>query len=182
MWGWRLEEGILASIAARGLTNNLEAVIADVVHVSEYIWKAANAIVGEKFKGRTQWVRSVMKDLLESKTQKVIEDLKANVKKTEWSKTKKEQVEKTITYLTNHGPKMDYKTYLNKGFPISTGLIEGCCGHLVKDRMEQSGMRWTIQGAQHMLDLRAVKKNGDWKDFMNFVINKNNPQKLKMAS
>ncbi len=180
--GVGLEEGILASIAAKGLTDNLEAIIADVVHVSEYIWKAANAIVGEKFKGRTEWVRSVMKDLLESKTKKVIKDLKGNINKTDLSEGKKEQIEKTITYLTNHGHKMDYKTYLEKGYPISTGLIEGCCGHLVKDRMEHSGMRWTIQGAQKMLDLRAVKKNGDWKDFMTFVTNDNNTQKLRIRA
>ena len=74
---------------------------------------------------------------------------------------------------------MDYKTYLQKGYPISTGLIEGCCGHLIKDRMDHSGMRWTIQGAQNMIDLRAVKKNDDWSDFMTFVKNENNPKKLQ---
>jgi hypothetical protein len=174
-----LEEGILESIKSHGLEDNLDAVIADVVHVSEYIWKAANAILGEKFKGRTEWVRAVMKDLLESKTEKVIKDLKANVERTDLTDSKKEQVEKTIKYLTNHGHKMDYKTYLAKGYPISTGLIEGACGHLIKDRMEHSGMRWTIQGAQNIIDLRAVKKNEDWKEFMTFVKNENNPQRLQ---
>lgn len=177
-----LEEGILESIKSHGLSDNLDAVIADVVHVSEYIWKAANAILGEKFKGRTEWVRSVMKDLLESRTEKVIKDLKANVEKTNLVGSKKEQVEKTIRYLSNHGHKMDYKTYLAKGYPISTGLIEGTCGHLIKDRMEHSGMRWTIQGAQNMIDLRAVKKNGDWEGFMTFVKNENNPKKLKIRA
>lgn len=177
-----LEEGILKSIESHGLTANLDAIIADVVHLSEYIWKAANAILGEKSKVRTEWVRGVMKDLLESKTEKVIKDLKANVEKTNLTDSKKQQVEKTIKYLTNHGHKMDYKTYLAKGYPISTGLIEGTCGHLIKDRMEDSGMRWTIQGAQNMIDLRAVKKNDDWQDFMTFVKNENNPHRLQIRA
>ena len=65
---------------------------------------------------------------------------------------------------------MDYATYLKKGYPISTGVIEGTCGSLVKNRMEQSGMRWSIQGANAVLAQRAVVKNGDWKDFFNFYI------------
>jgi len=180
--GTGLEEGVLNAITTQGLGDNLEAIIADIVHVSEYVWKAANAILGEQYAGRSNWVRGVIKDLLESKTQKVIGDLKANVEKTNLTPSKKEQVETTIRYLTNHGHKMDYQSYLEKGFPISTGLIEGCCGHLIKDRMEHSGMRWTIQGAQNVIDLRAVKKNNDWKDFMAFVKNENNSELLQMRA
>jgi len=177
-----LEEGILASIKNHGLEQQLDAIIADIVHVSEYVWKAANAILGEKYIHRSSWVRQMMKDLLESKTQKVIDDLTANVEKTKLSATKKKQVEKTIKYLTNHQHKMDYKTYLAKGYPISTGLIEACCGHLIKDRMERSGMRWTMKGAQDMIDLRAVKKNQDWESFMTFIKNKNTTQKLQLVA
>lgn len=180
--GTGLEAGIMSAIKSQDLEDNLEAIIADIVHVSEYIWKASNAILGEKYKGRSDWVREVMKDILESKTEKVIQDLQANVEKTSLTTSKKEQIEKTIKYLSNHGHKMDYKSYLEKGYPISTGLIEGCCGHLIKDRMEHSGMRWTIQGAQNMINLRAVKKNQDWKDFFDFVKKKNNTNKLKIRA
>ena len=57
---------------------------------------------------------------------------------------------------------MQYDVYLAQGGPIGTGGGEGGCGHLVKDRMEQAGMRWTQAGAQAVLDLRAVRLNGDW--------------------
>ena len=60
---------------------------------------------------------------------------------------------------------MDYAEYLRRGWPIGTGVIEGTCRHLVKDRMELSGMRWTIAGAGALLALRAVNENGDWEDF-----------------
>jgi len=177
-----LEQGVLAMIKQHGLEENLDCIIADIVHVSEYIWKASNAIFGEKSKLRTSWVRSIMKDILESKTALVIKDLMDNVERTKLSEKKKEKIQITIRYLKNHGHKMDYKTYLEKGYPISTGLIEGCCGHLIKDRMEDSGMRWSIQGAQNIIDLRSVKKNGDWTDFMNYAKNINKPNLLKRCA
>lgn len=180
--GTGLEEGILKAIETKGLQGQLKAVIADIVHVSEYIWKAANAILGEKYKGRTEWVRSVMKDMLEGKVEQVIKDLRANKDKVKLKESAEEQLAITINYLDNHKHKMQYKAYLEKGYPISTGLIESTCGHLVKDRMEDSGMRWTITGAQQMLDLRAVHKNGDWNRFMTFVQQKNKPDKIKMAA
>ena len=58
--------------------------------------------------------------------------------------------------------------YLARGWPIGTGVVEGACGHLVKDRMEQSGMRWTKAGAQAVLDLRAVRLNGHWEAYWQF--------------
>ena len=51
-------------------------------------------------------------------------------------------------------------TYLARGWPVGTGVVEGACGHLVKDRMEQAGRRWTKAGAQAILDLRALRLNG----------------------
>jgi hypothetical protein len=63
---------------------------------------------------------------------------------------------------------MCYDEYLARGWPIGTGVVEGACGHLVKDRMEQSGMRWTKAGAQAVLDLRAVRLNGHWDAYGQF--------------
>jgi len=40
-------------------------------------------------------------------------------------------------------------------------VIEGVCGHLVKNRLELAGMRWTVPGAETLLTLRAVHENGD---------------------
>ena len=44
-------------------------------------------------------------------------------------------------------------------------VVEGACGHLVQDRMEQAGMRGTVEGAQAVLDLRAVRLNDDWEAY-----------------
>jgi hypothetical protein len=63
---------------------------------------------------------------------------------------------------------MDYATYLKRGWPIASGVIEGACRHFVKDRCELSGMRWTQTGVENLLRLRAVAENGDWNDYHQF--------------
>ena len=70
-------------------------------------------------------------------------------------------LQKAITYFENHKYMMHYDRYLALGYPVTTGLIEGTCGSLVKDRANRSGSRWSSVGIQAVLNLRAVMKNGD---------------------
>lgn len=174
--GVGLEPAVRAAFDKQGLSEYLKYIILDIVHVSEYVWKAGNAILGEKSKFRTDWVKGILSDILDGKISKVIEELKQNRDKTTLSESAKKLLDKTITYFTNHQHKMDYKTYLEQGLPVSTALVESSCGHLVKDRMERSGMRWSLSGAQNMMDIRAVKKNGDWAKFMDFTLEQNQQQ------
>jgi hypothetical protein len=60
---------------------------------------------------------------------------------------------------------MRYDVYLQQGYPIASGVIEGACRHLIKDRMERAGMHWTVGGAQAMLDVRSVWIGGQWEAF-----------------
>ncbi|HEY6798017.1 MAG TPA: ISKra4 family transposase, partial [Kineosporiaceae bacterium] len=69
------------------------------------------------------------------------------------------------TYLTNKAPYLDYPTALAKGWPIATGVIEGACRHLVKDRLEITGARWGLATAEAVLALRAITTNGDFHDY-----------------
>jgi len=65
---------------------------------------------------------------------------------------------------------MRYDVCLSRGYPIGSGVVEGACRHVVKDRMEGMGMRWCIPGAQAMLHLRAIHLNGDWEAFQQYRI------------
>lgn len=168
--GIGLEDKILAYVDKHGLERQFIGVILDIIHVSEYVWDAGTAVFGEKSKLRAGWIRKMLEDLLDSKTDKVIRDLELIRDKATLSKNKRQQVNKAVTYFTNHKHKMDYKAFIEKGYPVSSALVESACGHLVKERMEQSGMRWSSQGAQNIMDLRAVKLNGDFESFMDFVI------------
>lgn len=75
------------------------------------------------------------------------------------------EIETVCGYFAKHAERMHYDKYLAAGYPIATGVIEGACRHLVKDRMERSGMRWTATGAQAMLNLRALEQTSYWDEF-----------------
>jgi hypothetical protein len=166
-----LEDRLLEALQARGWEDRLEVRILDIIHTSEYLWDVGTALYGEKGDPRVAWVEAKLYALLDSKVGYVIGGLKQRRTKNELKAHQQAALDKTITYFENHRHMMDYATYLKNGYPIATGVVEGTCGSLVKDRMEHSGMRWSIAGAQAVLEQRAVVKNGDWNDFWNYFIN-----------
>ena len=143
----------------------VDAMILDIIHVSEYVWDVATALHGELSSERTAWVKDKLLAILSGNVGRVIGGLRQMLTKNELSSPAKNALRKAVTYFENHRHMMKYDQYLAKGYPISTGLVEAACGSLVKDRMEHSGMRWSIQGAQAILRQRAVMKNGDWQSF-----------------
>lgn len=166
-----LERALRNILKAHHLLERVDGFILDIIHVCEYLWKAAAALYGEKSKGRIGWVRQKLLAILNSKVGYVISSLKQLTRKRKLSQGKRKTLQTVITYFENHKHMMDYAACLEKGYPIATGLVEGSCGSLVKDRMEQSGMRWSLNGAQAVLDLRAVKKNNDWEQFWESIVN-----------
>jgi hypothetical protein len=68
-------------------------------------------------------------------------------------------------YFEKNAHRMRYDQYLQAGYPIASGVIEGACRHVIKDRMEQGGMRWTLAGAEAMLTVRSVCASSAWEDF-----------------
>ena len=167
-----LEDRLLEELEGRDLKHRLDALILDIIHASEYLWGVGTALYGEKGSTRIRWVEAKLYALLEGKVGYLIGGLRQRLTKNQDRLTspQKKALEKTITYFDNHRHMMHYDIYLHKGYPIATGVVEGTCGSLVKDRMEQSGMRWSIKGAQAVLAQRAVVKNGDWNDFFTYYI------------
>jgi hypothetical protein len=136
--------------------------ILDIIHASEYLWDTATALLGETSAVRTAWVAAKLEMVLAGQVGTVITELEQEATAENWSETQRKAIERTLGYYERNQAYMRYEEYLAQGWPIGTGVVEGACGHLVKDRMEQAGMRWTKEGAQAMLDLRAVRINGDW--------------------
>jgi hypothetical protein len=149
------------------MTRQLPAftLVLDIIHATEYLWDAANALLGERHPGRTAWVRRHLEQLLAGRTAAVIAALAKAAANRRLSATRRQMVERTVGYYQRNLPFMRYDAYLARGWPIGTGVVEGACGHLVKDRMEQAGMRWTKSGAQAVLDLRGVRLSGDWDEY-----------------
>jgi hypothetical protein len=173
---WRASGQIAHYVALtdgnRGLKNRVQqdlpdfTLIGDIIHVTEYLWEAANTLLGETHAMREVWMRDALHCLLDDDLDSLLNHL--NYQLAGLSKRKQKTLTKVITYLRNNRDAMHYQAYLDRGYPIGTGVIEGACRHLVKDRFERAGMRWSIIGAQVMLNLRAVYLNDDWDDFQRF--------------
>ncbi len=176
-----LEKAIKKVVKQKGIENLVVACILDIIHVTEYVWRVANAHFGEKNKARIDWVKTQCKSILDGEVQEVIARMLELKKKNSGKETKQKAIQRTIRYFRNHIHMMDYATYLKKGYPISTGAVESACGHFVQSRMERNGMHWTVQGAQEMLDLRAANKNKDWDSFIQHYQYKHINQDIKLV-
>ncbi len=142
--------------------------VLDCIHAIEYLWKAANALLGETSEARTDWVKARALKVLSGQTQSVIEDLRQIASHARTKQAVRKTLETVANYYERNLPYMRYDEYLASGWPIGTGVIEGACRHLVKDRCELSGMRWSQEGAEALLQLRSVAENGDWNEFHSY--------------
>ena len=100
-----------------------------------------------------------MREWLEGRVGSVIEGFGQRLTQERLRGVKRKVVKSAIEYLENNREHLKYDEYLAAGYPIGSGVAEGACRHLVKDRLEQTGMRWTVTGAQAMLHVRALYLN-----------------------
>lgn len=140
--------------------------ILDIWHVTEYLWKLAYCFHREGSDEAEAFVEIYLRKLLEGNVGRVIGGIRQMAtKRSDLSKPKLEKLEQYLNYFAERREYMRYDEYLAAGYPIGSGVVEGACRHLVKDRMEQTGMRWRIAGAQAILNLRAIYVNDDWEAF-----------------
>jgi len=73
-----------------------------------------------------------------------------------------------LVYFKKNKFYLQYHQYLEEGFPIATGIIEGACRHLIKDRMDVTGARWSLRGAEAVVKLRSLRSSGDFENYWQF--------------
>lgn len=139
--------------------------ILDLFHVLERLWDAAYCFHPEKSPQAEAFVTARLRMLLEGNVGGVIRGLRQMKTKHGLRGPKAKTLTQAANYLDNNRDFMRYDAYLAAGYPIGSGVAEGACRHLVKDRLEQTGMRWRVAGAQAMLHVRATYLNGDWGAF-----------------
>jgi hypothetical protein len=148
--------------------------ILDIFHVSERVWKVAHCFHKKESEAAWQFATHHLRMILDGKVGYVLRNLRRLLKekKKELGSEKRKILSAAITYFENNQDHMRYDQYLAAGYPIGSGVAEGACRHLVKDRLELTGMRWERKGAQSMLHLRAIYLNGEWDQFVNYRIEK----------
>lgn len=144
--------------------------ILDFYHADEYLWEIAHLFCAEGSKEAEEWVTRKEEKLKTGKVGYVIGGIKQMLTKGNriHGQTKRDRLEKIIHYLERNRYRMRYDEYLSSGYPIGTGAVEGACKNLVKERMEGTGMRWTLAGAEAVLQLRSVYLSHYWNDFWNY--------------
>lgn len=136
-------------------------IIIDFVHVLEYVWKAAWSLHTEGDPAAEAWVAAQARDILAGRTHRVAGRIQRTTAQRGLDDQRRKGADACVTYLLNKARYLRYHQALTNGWPIATGVIEGACRHLVKDRMDITGARWSLPGAEAVLKLRALTSNGN---------------------
>lgn len=139
--------------------------VLDLLHVTPRLWQAAHVFYPEKSAQAEAFVRQRLLRVLRGEAAGVIRGLRALGTRRGVKGNKKKTLGKVCGYLKKNLSRMRYDEYLKAGYPIASGVLEGACRHLVKDRLERAGMHWTAAGAQAMLDLRSLYVSGQWEEY-----------------
>lgn len=147
-------------------------IVVDLVHVLEYLWAAAWCFFDEGDPEAEAWVRQRALAVLEGNALTVAAGIRRRATAAKLARPKRAKADACAKYLVNKAPYLDYPTALANGWPIATGIIEGACRHLVADRMDITGARWSVDGAEAVLKLRAIRSNGDFDAYWRFHLDR----------
>lgn len=143
-------------------------VIIDIIHVVEYLWKAAWCFHAEGSPAAEEWVTTRFMEILRGRAALVAGGIRRTATNRGLSAGQRAPADTCADYLLKYKAYLRYDEYLAAGLPIATGVIEGACRYLVKDRMDITGARWSVPGAEAVLQLRALRASGDFEDYWAF--------------
>ena len=158
-------ETVTTEAASRGIT---VTVVIDFIHVLEYLWKAAWSFFDKGEPAAEEWVADQARKILRGKSAQVAAGIRRRATTYGYSPAERAGADECARYLDNKKDYLGYATALEKGWPIATGVIEGAARWLVKDRMDITGARWGLQGAEAILKLRALIASGDFDAYWRF--------------
>lgn len=139
--------------------------ILDLLHVTPRLWTAAKLFHPQEPVAAEAFVREQLERILNGQVKTVMQSLRARSTRRGLPPEKRTALEEIRSYFEKHQSRMRYDEYLREGYPIASGVIEGAGRHVVKDRLERTGMSWTRPGAQAILLLRAIWTCDQWEEF-----------------
>lgn len=139
--------------------------VVDFIHVLEYLWKAAWCFFDEGNRAADAWVTERAFAILEGRSGEVAGGIRRSATLRNLDKGARVGVDDCADYLIAKRGMLRYNHYLPLGYPIATGVIEGACRHLICDRLDITGARWGLRGAEAILRLRSLRSSGDFDDY-----------------
>jgi hypothetical protein len=146
--------------------------ILDLLHVTPRLWDAAALFHRKGSRAAENFVRERVMRILYGEVDGVVRGLRRMGTSQGLRGARATKLGKICGYFEKNRDRMRYDEYLACGYPIASGVIEGACRHVVKDRLERTGMNWSIPGAQAMLELRCIYLTEQWDPFVEFRIAK----------
>lgn len=143
-------------------------IVLDIIHALEYVWKAVTAFHKASTPEAEAWVAERLLRILQGKSSDVAAGMRRSATLRNLSQKDRASVDKCANYLLKLRDYLRYDQYLERGLPIASGVIEGACRHLIKDRMDVTGARWSLAGAEAVLKLRALMASGDFDAYWTF--------------
>lgn len=153
--------------ALQGVVSRVTLIL-DLLHVVEKLWKVSHGFHTEGSDEAMAWVRQATLRVLQGKSSQVVKAMRSKATREGLKGAKRETVDKVAAYMRRNRKYMRYDEYLEQGLPIASGCVEGACKNLIKDRMERSGMRWSLAGAEAMIQLRSLYLSGDLDKYWDF--------------
>ena len=159
----------LKTIKAMALKQKLQlTIVLDFIHVLEYLWKAAYCFGSSGSEAAETWVQERALRILQGKASDVAAGIRRSATLQKLSSKERENADKAADYLLKYREHLRYDKYLDQGYPIASGVIEGACRHLVNDRMDITGARWRLDRAEAVLRIRALRASGDFDEYWQF--------------
>ncbi len=141
-------------------------IVMDFVHVLEYLWKAAWCLFDKGDNAVEEWIAERAVNILNGKCSQVAKGIRLSA--TKRGLENRVNIDKCADYLLKNKSRLQYGEALKSGFPIASGVIEGACRHLINDRLDITGARWGLSGAEAVLKLRSLKSSGDFEAYWEF--------------
>ncbi|HUJ82874.1 MAG TPA: ISKra4 family transposase, partial [Candidatus Acidoferrales bacterium] len=160
---------IRAEAKSRGLGQDITLVV-DFIHVLEYLWDAAWCFFDQGDPNAEKWVTERAFSILQGHSSDVAAGIRRSATLRELPTDKRVGADNCANYLIAKRSMLHYDRYLAQGLPIATGVIEGACRHLIVDRLDITGARWSVAGAEAILKLRSLRSSGDFDDYWRFHI------------
>ncbi|MDQ0780044.1 hypothetical protein QF026_008510 [Streptomyces aurantiacus] len=157
----RQREFIQTEAARRNVTVH---VVLDIVHVIEKLWAASRCFHTATDPATEDWVGAKAARIPAGDAPGAARDIRAEADRHRLSDDRRAAADKACRYLESNAGFVHYDHALSAGRPIAGGAVEGAARHLVADRLDITGSRWTVPGAEAVLTLRTVISDGDFPD------------------
>ena len=151
--------------------------VVDYYHACLYLTKLAEALFGKETKEAASWAAKMRRWLKDKKSGilRVLHSAAAHAWRLEFTPEEQKAYDDAYHYLQTRKGFMDYWSCRQRGLAIGSGITEAACKTLFTQRFKQSGMKWSLEGGQVVVDLRVIWISKLWRNVFETYV-KRSPQ------